>query len=572
MSEQMKLNTEDLQFKDSDNKTEKAILGTLEGPCADFIDSTRNGRKYSESLWERVFSDPITKEMIENGGIPGELDHPIDREDIDSSRIAVLLKEKPIKKNGKLWAKFSILNTPLGKIAYTLAKAGFKLGISSRGAGDVFTNSRGEEEVDESTYDFKCFDLVLLPAVKSARLNLVTESLHKDKKISLKESFNKIIDESTDEEKNLIKETISNLGLDEDIDDDEITSNQLHQCVKDSFAYMDESLDEDEELIDEEIEKYSVFNNRNNQSEGSVYDIEGSTKEEADTNSSDLIGELQEVFRKNEELENQVISLQEKLSACYAKEAKYSTESTKLKEELEQSNKITLLNSELQEKISKLSEQLEVTTKQLNRKNKEVKSLSEELDNTNNENQSLNETLKNKKSDALTLQESYRVLNNKLNEATQTYNNKCTRLAEEYNSNLDSYKVKLEQLTRDLNSNKSNYSKKIERANTLVEKYKKIANKAVDKYIDSQAIKLGVSTNEIKNKLPESYSFTDIDDICENLSQYKLNISKLPFGSGKALNENIKMAVKPSQKESILQNSYVDDNVDSDLLRLAGLD
>ena len=106
--------------------------------------------------------------------------------------------------------------------------------------------------------------------------------------------------------------------------------------------------------------------------------------------------------------------------------------------------------------------------------------------------------------------------------------------------------MKLEQLTRDLNSNKSNYSKKIEHANNLVEKYKKIANKAVDKYIDSQAIKLGVSINEIKNKLPESYSFTDIDTICENLSQYKLNVSKLPFGSSSTLNENVKLAAKPS--------------------------
>ena len=111
-------------------------------------------------------------EMIENGGIPGELDHPVDREEIDSSRIAILMKEKPKKKDGKLWAKFSILNTPLGKIAYTLAKAGFKLGVSSRGSGDVNTNYDGPEEVDESSYNFKCFDLVVLPSVKSARLNL----------------------------------------------------------------------------------------------------------------------------------------------------------------------------------------------------------------------------------------------------------------------------------------------------------------------------------------------------------------------------------------------------------------
>lgn len=572
MSEQIKLNTEDLQFKDSDNTTEKAILGTLEGPCADFIDSTRNGRKYSESLWEKVFSDPIIEELIDNGGIPGELDHPADREDVDSSRIAILLKDKPIKKNGKLWAKFSILNTPLGKIAYTLAKAGFKLGISSRGSGDVITNSRGEEEVDESTYDFKCFDLVLIPAVKSARLNLVTESLHKDKKISLQESFSKIINESTEDEKKLIKETISNLGLNEDIEDDniELSNEDIKQSIRNLKAYMNESLDD--ELTDEEIEKYSVYNKANNQNENSVYDIEGNTDEEAETNSSDLIGELQEIFKKNEELENQVISLQEKLSACYAKEAKYSTESTKLKEQLKKFNQTDSFNSELQEKISKLSKQLEVTQKQLSRKTNEVKSLSEELDNTNNKCQSLNETLKSRKSDNLVLQGNYKALSNKLNEATRTYNIKCTKLAEEYNSDIDSYKVKLEQLTRDLNSNKSNYSKKIEHANNLVEKYKKIANRAVDKYIDSQAIKLGVSINEIKNKLPESYSFTDIDTICENLSQYKLNVSKLPFGRSSTLNENVKLAAKPSQKEPLLQKSYLDDNVDSDLLRLAGLD
>ena len=29
----------------------KGILGRLVGPCADFINPPRNGRKYSEKLW-----------------------------------------------------------------------------------------------------------------------------------------------------------------------------------------------------------------------------------------------------------------------------------------------------------------------------------------------------------------------------------------------------------------------------------------------------------------------------------------------------------------------------------------
>ena len=44
----------------------KAILGRLTGPCADIIHSTRNGRKYSQKLWEKVFSDPIVKEYFES--------------------------------------------------------------------------------------------------------------------------------------------------------------------------------------------------------------------------------------------------------------------------------------------------------------------------------------------------------------------------------------------------------------------------------------------------------------------------------------------------------------------------
>jgi hypothetical protein len=46
---------------------------------------------------------------------------------------------------------------------------------------------------------------------------------------------------------------------------------------------------------------------------------------------------------------------------------------------------------------------------------------------------------------------------------------------------------------------------------------------------------IGVSTDEIKNRLNENYSFKDIDNICENLQSYKLSINKLPFEVQKSL-------------------------------------
>ena len=183
---------EALKLDDSvkQNNKGQVILGRLTGPCADFIHPTRNGRKYDESLWEKVFNDPIVNEYFEAGGIPGELDHPTDRLETCSEKIAIMMPDKPTKDNkGNLIASFDILDTPNGRITYTLAKYGYKLGISSRGGGDTYTGADGEEHVDEDTYDFHGFDIVLLPAVKSARLQL-QESLQNGK------TFKQAINES----------------------------------------------------------------------------------------------------------------------------------------------------------------------------------------------------------------------------------------------------------------------------------------------------------------------------------------------------------------------------------------
>lgn len=184
-----------------------AILGVLEGPVADFINSTRNGRHYGEQLWENVFNNDIIKEQFSNGGILGELDHPKDRDDICTEKVAIIMPEPPTKnKNGEYIGKFNILDTPCGRIVYTLAKAGFRLGVSSRGNGD-YDEYTGE--VDPDSYDFTCFDVVVLPAVKDARMKLVTESF--DKNTSFKKLLNEQLERSSDEDKAIMKETLENL-------------------------------------------------------------------------------------------------------------------------------------------------------------------------------------------------------------------------------------------------------------------------------------------------------------------------------------------------------------------------
>lgn len=217
------LNTNNLEYQKltKEEMSRRGILGRLVGACADIINPTRNGRKYSEKLWENVFDDPIMKERIENGVCYGELGHPADREETDMEKIAVCLAEVPKKgTDGKLRAVFDILNTPNGRILKSLCDYGSTLGISSRGSGDLEVDYDGQEAVNPDTYNCEGFDIVLIPAVKDARLEYVTESLDKKRyNKTLRQKLQESIDKETEDHQKIMRESLDNLGIDLKYDD-----------------------------------------------------------------------------------------------------------------------------------------------------------------------------------------------------------------------------------------------------------------------------------------------------------------------------------------------------------------
>ena len=495
---------ETLTFTDNNNQ-DKVILGTLEGPCASFVDPTRNNRTYSESLWNKVFSNPIVKEMIDQGGIPGELDHPSDRTETDSSRIAILMKEAPKKKNGELWAKFSILNTPLGKIAYTLAKAGFNLGISSRGEGDVIDNYDGTSTVDEDTYDFKCFDLVLLPAVKNARLHLVNESLNKQ--FDYKKALNESINSSKEEDKKLMIETLNNLNIN--------------------------------------------------------YSIEGNTSE-VDSVKSQLVDNLQEALMTNAKLNKKITFLNQQLSVSNAKEEQlnesiksYRASLKKLAEDNERNknliSKLKVINEELRKqkpedkRLDESIQQIQLLNQSAKKSNQLIESYKIQLQNKTDDIEKLTEALDNSKSQVENLQTINRQQNDKISVLNENIHN----------------------LKKDQNIKRTEYNNKIKKATSLVEKYKSNMNRAVDKYIQLYANMLGIQPIEIKNRLTEKYTFEDIDRICEDLRTYKLNINSLPFDISIQKNPSIKAKVVSNKNQITQNTiNGIDDMVDDGLLEL----
>ena len=70
---------------------------------------------------------------------------------------------------------------------------------------------------------------------------------------------------------------------------------------------------------------------------------------------------------------------------------------------------------------------------------------------------------------------------------------------------------------------------------------------------------------EITNKLGDRYSLKDVDNICEDLRAYKINVSKLPF----VLDNN--SVIKVNESKTILSKATPvndDDYVDEDTYKI----
>jgi hypothetical protein len=190
--------------------TDRHILGRLYGPIASCVESTRNTRLYNRELWEKALKDEIFLEKVATKALFLELGHPADREETDMKQTCACIPEVPKIVGDDLCAYVDILDTPNGRLLKTLVDYGFVPGISSRGSGDVMENN----QVDPETFFLETWDIVQLPAVKKARLN-VCESLNSNG-IKLKKALAESYKAAKEEDKDTMKKALENLNIDID--------------------------------------------------------------------------------------------------------------------------------------------------------------------------------------------------------------------------------------------------------------------------------------------------------------------------------------------------------------------
>ena len=135
------------------------ILGTFEGECLDTQITNLNGLDITREVIETVLDSEEYKQGIENGWFIGFLGHPEDPGCQDFMNGCIVLKDMWIEDSGKVYAKFDLIDTPVGQIVKKFIDAGVTFGVSIRGAGDIVGNS-----VEPDSFMFRGYDLVAFPA------------------------------------------------------------------------------------------------------------------------------------------------------------------------------------------------------------------------------------------------------------------------------------------------------------------------------------------------------------------------------------------------------------------------
>ena len=140
----------------------------------------RNGRIYPRELIEREVKN--YQALIESREALGELSHPTSGE-INPDRAAILVEDLHMDGDFAM-GKAKVLSTPCGKILEALLTDGVRMGVSSRGTGNLL-----EGNVVADDYHMICCDVVYLPSCAEAYQDAMYESVQRTTEWVLNESL-----------------------------------------------------------------------------------------------------------------------------------------------------------------------------------------------------------------------------------------------------------------------------------------------------------------------------------------------------------------------------------------------
>lgn len=141
----------------------------LKGICIEGDVRNANERVYPVREIAKAVNT-INKQINEGNSVLGEVDHPDDLK-INLDRVCHSVEEMWMDGNAGC-GKLKILPTPMGNLIKTLLQSGVKLGVSSRGSGNV-----DDRTGHVSDFEIVTIDVVAQPSAPNAYPRAVYESM-----------------------------------------------------------------------------------------------------------------------------------------------------------------------------------------------------------------------------------------------------------------------------------------------------------------------------------------------------------------------------------------------------------
>ena len=168
----MQVLSEHLTFDEAKVVVESSNEGKdlyMKGICIQGNVKNANQRVYPTFEINKAVSK-ISDQIAGGTSVLGEVDHPEDLK-INLDRVSHMLTSMWMDgHNG--YGKLKILPTPMGKLVETMLQSGVKLGVSSRGSGNV-----DEASGNVSEFDIITVDVVAQPSAPNAYPTTIYEGL-----------------------------------------------------------------------------------------------------------------------------------------------------------------------------------------------------------------------------------------------------------------------------------------------------------------------------------------------------------------------------------------------------------
>jgi len=560
-------------YKPSDKSS---ILGIVEGKSFVLNGVSRNGRYYPKELWENALKDPEVIQMLNDKLMFGCIGHP-ENYTLDDllaeGKVSHIVTDIRIGNDGFGYATYEILDTPAGRILYTVLKAGSKLKVSTRAFGEFVNeykeiDGRKYQVINPKNFKLESIDFVIKPGIASVDVSLV-EKLEKENKKDIEKLKESKITLCEDGICTIIEEVELYENIKKQYDEKIKKYEKIIKNLKDENKSLEQKLinnidtNDLKELLIAEIENYlkkiSVLKSRDDIVREIIEFLDGDEINEENLKKlKNKLNEIESIYT------NKIIEIIDKLLEQYkekSKEEKIYNFGKELNDFLTQKENENLIN-DYKDIIKDLSNKLIENENKIKKYNfivEDFKKLKKELNNKNIIIEQLNlkiKTFKNKiqnlQEDLNTEKENKKILEKKLNNIEKEYQ----ILKENFETKVENEKIKIiENVRKEIAENlEKEISKKYEELTNYkienIEEKLKLKEKELNKInnlYEKEKNKLIKKINLLENENKKLQN--NINIIEEKLNNKNNELKQISEKIDNSINEKLENEIKNLQEE-----------------------